>query len=116
MKIINKFNLSILIMIISTNINAAENIADILNKKKCVFTPTSHTFQYFNSNKVHFVISDEILAFNRANSKNYNIGYSQGSLSNIDLNIYKNNNEIGTTDQKRQVYFLCYEATKINRY
>ena len=73
-----------------SNFANAENIEALQKTKKCVFNTENLTFQ-----------------------NQYNLGFSQGSIVNIQMPPDFTNTEISTTDDKIQYYKLCYFLEKI---
>ena len=96
-----------------SNFANAENIEALQKTKKCVFNTENLTFQKFGVGGVFYRVGDDLLDFNETIKNQYNLGFSQGSIVNIQMPPDFTNTEISTTDDKIQYYKLCYFLEKI---
>lgn len=106
-----KIILLISITILSTTAKS-ENIQELLNTKKCIFNNDNFTYQSFGIAGVFYKIGNDLNDFNQSIKNQYNLGFTQGSIVNIQLPI-DIKNTITTTDDKIQYYQLCYKLEKI---
>lgn len=92
---------------------ASEDIYALQKTKKCVFNTENLTFQKFGVSGVFYRVGDDLLNFNETVKNQYNLGFSQGNIINIQMPVNLKKSDISTTDEKIQYYQLCYFLEKI---